>query len=126
MDKKTAKLVATIVEAIDDKKGGRIASLDLSAIDGAITSAFVVCQADSTTQVAAIADGVESKVIETLREKPWRVEGLQNAIWVVMDYGDVMVHIFQSEARAFYKLEQLWADAPATHYVEGKPTGAAE
>ena len=116
MDKKTAKLVATIVEGIDDKKGSAIASLDLSAIDGAITSAFVVCTADSTTQVAAIANGVEEKTLAKLKEKPWRVEGLQNAIWVIMDYGDVMVHIFQTEARAFYKLEALWADAPATHY----------
>lgn len=124
MDKKTEKLVAAIVAAIDDKKGSDIASLDLSAIDGAITSAFVVCNADSTTQVAAIAGGVEERVLEKLKEKPWRVEGLQNSFWVVMDYGDVMVHIFQTEMRNFYKLEQLWADAPATHYIEGKPVSA--
>ena len=105
------ELIDTIVSAIQDKKGKRILSLDLSGFDGAICSAFVVCSADSTTQVEAIAGGVEQKVLEKLGEKVWRVEGLGNSVWVVMDYGDVMVHVFQTETRDFYKLEQLWADA---------------
>ena len=104
------ELIDTIVSAIQDKKGKRILSLDLSGFDGAICSAFVVCSADSTTQVEAIAGGVEQKV--------WRVEGLGNSVWVVMDYGDVMVHVFQTETRDFYKLEQLWADAPVREYAE--------
>lgn len=112
------KLVATIVEAISDKKGKNIVSLDLSGLDGAITDAFVICNADSTTQVAAIADGIEDKVSEDLGEKPWRVEGLTNGVWVAVDYVDVMVHIFQTELRDFYKLEELWADAPATRYED--------
>lgn len=86
--------------------------MDLTGFDGAITSRFVVCNADSTTQVAAIADGIEEKVLEELGEKPWRVEGQQNAFWIAMDYVDVVVHIFQTELRGFYKLEELWADAP--------------
>lgn len=106
------ELIDTIVSAIQDKKGKRILSLDLSGFDGAICSAFVVCSADSTTQVEAIAGGVEQKVLEKLGEKVWRVEGLGNSVWVVMDYGDVMVHVFQTETRDFYKLERLWADAP--------------
>ena len=110
------KLIETIAEAIDDKKGKDIVSLDLTGFDGAITDAFVVCGADSTAQVAAIAAHVEQKVYETLGEKVSRVEGLQNSLWVVMDYGNVMVHIFQTPLRDFYKLEQLWADAPATRY----------
>lgn len=87
------ELIDTIVSAIQDKKGKRILSLDLSGFDGAICSAFVVCSADSTTQVEAIAGGVEQKVLEKLGEKVWRVEGLGNSVWVVMDYGDVMVHV---------------------------------
>ena len=81
-----------------------------------ICSCFIVCNADSTTQVAAIAAGIEEQVLETLGEKVWRVEGQQNALWIAMDYVDVVVHIFQTELREFYKLEELWADAPATRY----------
>ena len=110
------KLIETIVSAIEDKKGKNIVSLDLSGFDGAICSQFVVCNADSTTQVAAIAAGIEEKVLEELGEKVWRVEGQQNALWIAMDYVDVVVHIFQTELREFYKLEELWADAPMQHY----------
>lgn len=110
------KLTGTIIRAIQDKKGKNIVSLDLSKIDGAICSCFIVCNADSTTQVAAIAAGIEEQVLETLSEKVWRVEGQQNALWIAMDYVDVVVHIFQTELREFYKLEELWADAPATRY----------
>jgi ribosome-associated protein len=110
------KLLKTIVSAIEDKKGKDIISLDLSGFDGAIASSFVICNADSTAQVEAIAGGIEEKVREALGEKPRRTEGLNNAIWVVMDYFDVMVHIFLTEARDFYRLEQLWADAPATRH----------
>ena len=110
------KLIETIVSAIQDKKGKDIVSLDLSGFDGAICSNFVVCNADSTTQVAAIADGIEEKVLETLGENPWRVEGKQSGLWVAIDYIDVVVHIFQTELRGYYKLEELWADAPSVHY----------
>lgn len=110
------KLIETIVSAIQDKKGKDIVSLDLSGFDGAICSNFVVCNADSTTQVAAIADGIEEKVLETLGENPWRIEGKQSGLWVAIDYIDVVVHIFQTELRGYYKLEELWADAPSKHY----------
>lgn len=110
------KLIETIVQAIEDKKGKDIVSLDLSGFDGAVCSKFVVCNADSTTQVAAIAAGIEQKVLETLGEKVWRIEGQQNALWIAMDYVDVVVHIFQTELRGFYKLEELWADAPMVRY----------
>ena len=111
-----SELIGTIIEAIQGKKGRNIVSLDLSGFDGAICSAFVVCNADSTTQVGAIAAGVEKDTHEKLKEKVWRVEGLNNSLWVVMDYGEVMVHIFQTEMRNFYKLEELWADAPLTRH----------
>lgn len=116
MTEKLSKLIETIVRAIEDKKGKHIVSLDLTGFDGAICSAFVVCNADSTTQVAAIADGVEEQVRETLGEKVWRIEGQQNAVWIAMDYVDVVVHIFQTELRTFYRLEELWADAPMQKY----------
>ena len=109
-------LIETIVSAIEDKKGKNIVSLDLSGFDGAICSAFVVCNADSTTQVAAIAAGIEEKVQQTLGEKLWRIEGQQSALWIAMDYVDVVVHIFQTDLREFYRLEELWADAPLTRY----------
>ena len=110
------KLIDTIVEAMDDKKAQGIVSLDLSGFDGAICSHFVVCHADSTTQVDAISQGIEEKVFEQLHEKVHRIEGMNNAVWVAVDYIDVVVHIFQSELRDFYRLEQLWADAPRTEY----------
>lgn len=110
------KLIETIVEAIEDKKGKNIVSLDLSGFDGAICSRFVVCNADSTTQVAAIAAGIEEWVLDRLGEPVWRVEGQQNAFWIAMDYTDVVVHIFLTELRDYYKLEELWADAPMIRY----------
>ena len=110
------KLIETIVEAISDKKGKNIISLDLSGFDGAICSAFVICNADSTTQVGAIAAGIEEKVEKELGEKAWRVEGTTNSVWVAIDYINVVVHIFQTELRDFYKLEDMWADAPMTKY----------
>lgn len=110
------KLIETIVGAIQDKKGKDIVSLNLEGFDGAICSHFVVCNADSTTQVAAIADSIEEKVYEVLRENPWRVEGKQTGLWVAIDYIDVVVHIFQSDLRDYYRLEELWADAPMIRY----------
>ena len=110
------KLIETIIKAAQDKKAKNIISLDLSGFDGAICDTFVICNADSTTQVDAIAHGIEEATEKELDEKAWRIEGLTNAMWVAMDYGDVMVHIFQTELRDFYKLEQLWADAPMTKY----------
>ena len=110
------KLIDAIVNAIQDKKGKNIVSLDLTGFDGAICSHFVVCNADSPAQVAAIAGGIEEEVFEKVGEKVWRVEGQQNSFWIAIDYVDVVVHIFQTELREFYKLEELWADAPIKHY----------
>ena len=110
------KLAKSIIEAIDDKKGKDIVTLDLRGFDGAICDMFVVCNADSTTQVGAICDGVEEKVHKDCEEWPVRIQGKENALWIVMDYGNIMVHIFQTEMRDYYRLEDLWADANLTHY----------
>ncbi len=110
-------MVATVVEAIQDKKGKNIVSLDMRGFDGAICSHFVICNADSTTQVEAISNGVEEMMEQKLGEKLYRVEGRQMGLWVAMDYVDVVVHIFQTELRDFYRLEQLWSDAVRTEYA---------
>ena len=110
------ELLEAVVSAIEDKKGKNILSLDLRGFDGAVADAFVVCSAESTTQVAAIADGIEEQVFERLGQRPRRIEGMQNTIWVVVDYMDVMVHVFQTQAREFYRLGELWADAPTVRY----------
>ena len=110
------KLIDNIVGAIQDKKGHNIVSLDLTELEGTICDAFVICNADSTTQVDAIADGIVEELEEKLGEKPRRVEGKTNAAWIAIDYVDVMVHIFLTPLREYYRLEQLWADAPATRH----------
>lgn len=109
-------LLETIVEAIDDKKGQNIISLDLTELDGAIADHFVIANADSPVQVAAIADGVEEAVEKELKRRVLRMEGKENGLWVIVDYGEIMVHIFQSEMRESYALEDLWADADLTRY----------
>ena len=110
------KLLNTIIESIDDKKGNDIVSLELGELPNAICKYFVICHADSTTQVSAIADNVEDKAIEHCGEKVWQKGGYENSIWIILDYVDVVVHIFQTEWRQFYKLEGLWADAKRINY----------
>ena len=105
-------LVDKAVEAIQDKKGRDITILDLSGIDGCITKAFVVCEGGSPSQIEAIADNISEKLRIDLGEKPTKVAGLENCVWVAMDYIDIMVHIFVPEARDHYDLEHLWSDAP--------------
>jgi ribosome-associated protein len=109
-------LLEVVIDAIKDKKGQNIVSLDMSGMDGAICSHFVICNADSTTQVAAIASGIEQEVEQKLGTRVWRVDGAANALWIAMDYFDVVVHIFQTEMRSYYKLDELWADAPSTRH----------
>ena len=110
------KLLATIVESAQNRKAKNIISLDLQQVDGAICSHFVICNADSTTQVGAIADAIEEDVFNQLGQKVWRVDGKMNSLWIAMDFTDIVVHIFQTEMRDFYKLEELWADAPMVKY----------
>lgn len=113
MTSETRKLIDKAVEGIQDKKGRDITIIDLSEIDGCITKAFVICEGGSPSQIEAIYDSVSDKMREDLHEKPVRTAGLENCIWVAMDYVDIMVHIFLPDARDHYNLEHLWADAPA-------------
>ncbi len=103
-----------IISAIQDKKGHDIKVLDLSKVDGAPTQKFVVCTGNSTTQVSAIADNVREEMQKKVGEKPINYDGYRNCQWIVVDYGDVMIHVFLPDSRSFYRLEQLWSDAPTT------------
>jgi len=109
------KLVDTIIEALKDLKAVDIVSVDLKKVSGAVCKYFVICDGTSNTHVSALADNVEDATLENLKEKVWKKEGLRNAQWILLDYADVVVHIFQKEYRDYYKLEQLWADAKITH-----------
>jgi len=112
----TDKLHGCIIDAISEKKGNDLISLELGNLPNAICQHFIICHADSTTQVAAIAENIEEKVEKELDEKVWQKGGYDNSIWVVLDYVDIVVHIFQTEWRQFYKLEDLWADAKRTNF----------
>lgn len=112
----TDLLLEKIVEGMQEKKAGNIVKLDLTNITNRVADYFIVCSVDNTRQVLAIANSVEEFTTKYCEEKPWHVEGLQNAQWVLMDYVNVVVHIFASEARDFYGIENLWADAVVTRY----------
>ena len=105
------ELVRTITRGIQEKKGQQIVVADLSKIEGAIARYFIICQGNSPSQVEAIAESVGDFARNEYNEKPSRVAGMENAQWVAMDYGDVMVHVFLPDVRAFYDLEHLWQDA---------------
>ncbi len=105
------QLVQAVVEGIQEKKGKNITILDLREVDGSICDFFVICDGDSNTQVDAIGDSVEDYVRKTLNDKPYHIEGKQNAEWILVDYVNVVVHVFQRPVREFYNLEGLWADA---------------
>lgn len=114
-----------IADAILDKKGENVVSIDLRSIGTAITDYFVVCDGSSTTNVSAIADNILKEAKEKLGLKPSKVQGLENNFWVIMDFGNIVVHVFQKEYREFYRLEDLWADAKRKlHKDEPKKTAA--
>ena len=108
------QLVDTIIRGIQEKKGGNIVVADLTGIDGTICRYFVVCQGNSPSQVEAITESVGDFARKELDEKPAHVVGLENAQWVAMDYGDVLVHVFLPDIREYYDLEHLWHDAKLT------------
>ncbi len=108
------KLIESVVVGMQDLKSKHISILDLRETGSSICDYFVLCDAESGTQVNAIANSVEKQVLEDLKEKPLRKEGFDNATWVLVDYGDLIVHVFQTEARQFYDLESFWDDAVRT------------
>lgn len=100
-----------IVKGIQEKKGSDIVIVDLKDIGNAIADFFIICTGASETQVDAIAESVEKEAHEGADEKPWHREGFQNKEWILLDYVNVVVHIFKSDVRSFYGLEELWGDA---------------
>lgn len=111
-------LLDTIIEGILEKKGREIIDIDLTKIRSTICDHFIICHADSTTQVNAIADSVEKRVKEQVKITVGHREGLENAIWILLDYYDIVVHIFQKETREYYRLEELWGDARISRIEE--------
>jgi len=117
MSKKTIStdvLLTNIMKGIEEVKGNDIVILELRAIDTAVCDYFVVCNGSSNTQVNAIVNSVQKIVSKELKDKPWHVEGTDNAEWVLMDYVSIVVHVFQKEIRDYYNIEGLWGDAKIT------------
>ncbi len=114
----TDSLNELIVSIIQDKKGKDIVSLDLRKIPEALADYFVICHGESTTQTRAITDHLEEEVRKQANIKPFHIEGRSNGEWCLLDFGDVVVHIFQREKREFYQLEDLWSDAVIQHYKD--------
>ena len=112
----TELLLNTLVESVKERKAEKIVSLNLRNLEQAVCDYFIVCEAQSTTQVDAIAQFAEKEAKEKLGEYALHVVGKRNAQWVLLDYGDVVLHVFLREKREFYRLEALWADATVTHH----------
>lgn len=110
---KNAKIIKTIISAIQAKKGSHIVSLDLRKIPEAVSDFFIICEATTSVQIKAIADFVADEVKKQTGETPYRQEGYQAAQWILIDFVNVVVHVMLPENRKFYKLEEMWSDASA-------------
>ena len=108
------ELLALIIQGIEDVKGEDITILDLREIDNSVCDYFVICNGNSNTQVNAISGSIQRTVSKQLHDKPWHVEGEQNAEWILMDYVHIVVHVFQKQIREYYNIEDLWGDAKIT------------
>ena len=108
------QLIAVILEGIEDVKGKDISILDLREIENTVCDYFVICNGTSNTQVNAIVNSIQKRVSKELKDKPWHIEGSDNAEWVLMDYVNVVVHVFQKHIREYYDIEGLWGDAKMT------------
>jgi ribosome-associated protein len=112
--KETSGLLDAIVEGIKDRKGKNIMILDLAGIDNRVTDVFVICDADSKTHVNSIADSVEDMVMKMTGERAYHTEGHQNGEWILIDYINIVTHVFLRETREHYNIEGLWGDAEIT------------
>lgn len=110
----TDQLIAAILEGIENVKGEDINLLDLREIENTVCDYFIICSGSSNTQVNAIVSSIQKVVSKTLKEKPWHVEGTDNAEWVLVDYVNIVVHVFQKQIRDYYDIESLWGDAKTT------------
>lgn len=108
---KNSKIIKTIIQSIQEKKGENIVSLDLRKIPEAVADFFIICEANNQPQIRAISEFVETQVKKKCHEIPYRHEGLKHLHWVLIDYINIVVHIMLPETRKFYKLEEMWSDA---------------
>ena len=104
------------IYGIQEKKGNDIVRLDLRNIFSSVSDYFVICHADSSTQVKAIANSVEEEIFKATQQEPWGKEGLEYGEWILLDYVDIVVHIFRTDKREFYGVEDLWGDAEIKFY----------
>jgi len=108
------QLISVVLSGIEDVKGQKINILDLREIENTVCDYFIICEGTSNTQVNAIVNSVQKKVSKELKDKPWHTEGQDNAEWVLIDYVNVVVHVFQKHVREYYDIESLWGDAKTT------------
>lgn len=113
-DERFSSLEKIIIDAIQDRKGQKIVDLDFKKIESAPAQNFIICQGKSTSQVSAIADNIRESVKKKLDLKPYNIDGYKNSQWIIIDYGNLMVHVFLPEFREFYNLEDLWNDSQIT------------
>ena len=111
---KTDELISYIVEGIENVKGQDIDILDLREIENTVCDYFVICNGTSNTQVNALVGSIQKTVSQAIKDKPWHVEGSENGEWVLIDYVNVVVHVFQKHIREYYDIEGLWGDAKVT------------
>lgn len=109
-------LTNLIIDCIQDIKGQNIVKLDLREVGEAPTDFFIICEGESTTQISAIANNIHKRLKEEIGLSPSHREGLQSSKWVLVDYFDVVIHVFYPETREFYDIEDLWSDASITEY----------
>lgn len=115
---RNSKIFKTIINAIHDKKGENVISLDLKKIPEAVSDFFIICQASNNTQLKAIADNIEFEVKQKCGESVYKHEGRQAEQWILIDYVNVVVHVMLPETRKFYQLEEMWSDAPAMEHLD--------
>ncbi len=108
------QLITEVIKGIEDVKGENISIIDLREIENTVCDYFILCDGSSNTQVSAIAASIQKNVSKSLKDKPWHVEGESNAEWILIDYVNIVVHVFQKHVREFYNLEELWGDAKIT------------
>jgi len=116
--KESQLLLDAAIEGLQKTKGENIVCINLKGIENAVCEYFIICSGTSNTHVSALAGSVEKEIRKALQEKPWHSEGFGSSEWVLLDYVNVVIHIFQEEARDFYNLEGLWADAEISKIKE--------
>jgi ribosome-associated protein len=110
------QLCDLVINGMQEKKGFDIVRMDLRKIHNSITDFFVICSGSSDTQIDAIASSVDDEVFKGSNQDPWHKEGIQNKEWILLDYVDVVVHVFRKDRREFYDIESLWGDAEIAYY----------